>query len=241
MLVIVPAYEEAAKIQSTLRTMPAEVRAVYVVDDASHDDTVELARAVGDPRVTVLRHDRNRGVGAAITTGYRAALARPGHVGDAFVVMAGDGQMAPGDLPALLEALRDADYAKGNRMHHAEVRARMPRQRYVGSLVLSWLTSRAVGMSIADSQCGYTAITRAACGRLDLDGLWPRFGYPNDVLGQLAARGLRVAEVPIEPVYADETSHLRAWHVPRIGWLIARAAIRTRRSARRRQRGRGTS
>jgi hypothetical protein len=72
-------------------------------------------------------------------------------------------------------------------------------------------------------------MTRLACAQLDLAGLWPRFGYPNDMLGQLAARGLRVAEVPIEPVYRDETSHLRGWHVPRIGWLIARAALRARR------------
>lgn len=228
MLVVVPAYEEAAKIQSTLRAMPPEVAAIWVVDDASHDQTADLARAVGDPRVTVLRHDENRGVGAAIATGYRAALAAGGHPDDAFVVMAGDGQMSPGDLPALLEGLHTADYAKGNRMHHAEVRSRMPKRRYVGSLVLSWLTSQAVRMPVADSQCGYTAITRRACAALDLDGLWPRFGYPNDLLGQLAARDLRVQEVPIEPIYADETSHLRGWHVPRIGWLIARAAVRAR-------------
>ena len=227
-IVVVPAFQEAAKIQSTLAAMPDSVDRIYVIDDASTDDTAALAEALGDPRVHVLRHPQNRGVGAAIATGYRAALAEPGHADDAFVVMAGDGQMAPADLPALLAALETADYAKGNRMGHEEVRARMPVGRWVGSLVLSRLTGAATGLSIDDSQCGYTALTRRACATLDLDDLWPRFGYPNDILGQLAARGLRVVEVPIEPVYADETSHLRIWHVPRIAWLIARAATRVR-------------
>lgn len=208
--------------------MPASISAIFVVDDASTDGTAELAEALGDPRVRVLRHSANRGVGAAIATGYRAVLAEPGHADDAIVVMAGDGQMAPADLPALLDGLAVADYAKGNRMGHHEVRTRMPTGRYVGSLVLSRLTGAATGLTIDDSQCGYTAITRHACSKLDLDDLWPRFGYPNDILGQLAARGLRVVEVPIEPVYADETSHLRIWHVPRIAWLIARAATRVR-------------
>ena len=88
--------------------------------------------------------------------------------------------------------------------------------------LLSWLTSRAVRMTVADSQCGYTAITRRACARLDLTGLWPRFGYPNDLLGMLAARELSIQEVPVRPVYADEESGIRAFHVLSILGIIAR-------------------
>src|SRR5882672_10112965 len=107
----------------------------------------------------------------------------------------------------------------------------MPRARRLGGLVLSWATGHAIGVPISDSQCGYTAITRAACDRLDLDALWPRYGYPNDLLSQLARRGLRIAEVPVRAIYADEVSRLKLRHVPIIAALIARAAVARLRSA----------
>jgi hypothetical protein len=102
----------------------------------------------------------------------------------------------------------------------------MPHARRLGGRVFSWATARAIGVPISDSQCGYTAITRAACARLDLDALWPRYGYPNDLLSQLAVRGLRIAEVPVRAVYADEVSRLTLRHVPVVAGLIARAAVR---------------
>jgi hypothetical protein len=99
----------------------------------------------------------------------------------------------------------------------------MPLSRRIGGHVLSWATSRAIGVPISDSQCGYTAIARAACEMLDLSALWPCYGYPNDLLSRVALRGLTIAEVPVRAVYADEVSRLGARHVPAIGALIARA------------------
>jgi dolichol-phosphate mannosyltransferase len=99
--------------------------------------------------------------------------------------------------------------------------------------VFSWLTSRAIGVAISDSQCGYTALARAACVALDLDGLWPRYGYPNDLLSQLTLRHLRIAHVRVRPVYADEVSRLRLRHLPRIGQLLARAWLRRLRDSER--------
>ena len=119
-----------------------------------------------------------------------------------------------------------ADYAKGDRLSAHDAPRVMPRGRYFGVRVFSWLTSWAVGHVVSDSQCGFTAITRRACERLDLDGLWPSFGYPNDLLGQLAVRRARVVDVPVRPVYASEVSHLRVWHVPAIVGLVARARLR---------------
>jgi glycosyltransferase involved in cell wall biosynthesis len=227
-VVVVPAWEEAPRIGRVVRAVPAWVDAIVVVDDASTDGTDEAARDAGDGRVEVVRHPVNRGVGAAIATGYRRALAMPGGPRDAFVVMAGDGQMDPDDLPALVAPIArgDADYVKGDRFLRADTARAMPRARQLGGRVFSWATARAIGVPISDSQCGYTAITRAACARLDLDALWPRYGYPNDLLSQLAVRRLRIAEVPVRAVYADEVSRLTLRHVPVVAGLIARAALR---------------
>jgi glycosyltransferase involved in cell wall biosynthesis len=229
-VVIVPAYDEEERITRVLATMPPEVDAIVVVDDASRDATVlrARARAAIDARVTVCVHPRNLGVGAAITTGYREALARGGEPTDAFVVMAGDGQMDPRDLPALVAPIADgkADYVKGNRFAHPDIGWTMPRGRRIGGAVFSRLTSAAIGLPVHDSQCGYTALARGACARLDLAGLWPRYGYPNDLLAQVAARGMRLREVVVRPIYAGERSGLRLWHLGRIGQLVGRAWIR---------------
>jgi glycosyltransferase involved in cell wall biosynthesis len=227
-VVVVPAWNEAPRIARVVRGIPAWVDAIVVVDDASGDGTVAAVRASGDARLVVEVHERNRGVGAAIVTGYRRAAALPGGPRDAFVVMAGDGQMDPQDLPALVEPVSrgEADYVKGDRFRTAEMLRPMPLARRVGGRAFSWATSRAIGVPISDSQCGYTALARGACARLDLDALWPRYGYPNDLLSQLALRGLRIAEVPVRAVYADEVSRLRARHVPVIAALVARAWVR---------------
>jgi len=227
-VVVVPAWEEAPRIARVLRGIPPCVDAIVVVDDGSTDGTADVARASGDLRVDVIRHAGNRGVGAAIATGYRRALATPGGPRDAFVVMAGDGQMDPRDLLPLLEpVLRgEADYVKGNRFRRRGVVRAMPPARLLGGIAFSRATAHAIGVAISDSQCGYTAIARDACARLDLDALWPRYGYPNDLLSQLALRGLRIAEVEVRAVYADEVSRLKLRHVPVVAAIVARAWAR---------------
>jgi glycosyltransferase involved in cell wall biosynthesis len=227
-VVVVPAWNEAPRIARVLRGLPDWVDAAIVVDDASTDGTGAVAYAVGDPRVEIVRHERNRGVGAAIVTGYgRAAALAPGGR-DAFVVMAGDGQMDPRDLDALVEpiAADRADYVKGDRFRDPSLWGSMPVARVLGGLAFSRLTSLAIGVAISDSQCGYTAIAGHACARLDLGGLWPRYGYPNDLLSRVALGGFRIAEVPVRAVYADEVSRLKPRHVPVIAGIVARAWMR---------------
>jgi glycosyltransferase involved in cell wall biosynthesis len=229
-VVVVPAYEEAPRVGRVVAGVPAWVDAIVVVDDASRDGTAAAARAVGAARVEVVSHADNRGVGAAIATGYRRAMATTRGAHDAFVVMAGDGQMDPRDLPSLVDPIArgTAEYVKGNRFLSPNLLRAMPATRLVGGLLFSWLTSRALGMRITDSQCGYTAIARAACTRLDLDALWPSYGYPNDLLAQLTERAMRIAETRVEPVYADEVSRLRPHHLPNIARLLARAWWKSR-------------
>jgi glycosyltransferase involved in cell wall biosynthesis len=227
-VVVVPAWNEAPRIGRVLRGMPPWIDAVVVVDDASDDGTPHIAESAGDPRVEVVRHARNRGVGAAIATGYERAAAIALGPRDAFVVMAGDGQMDAHDLPSLVTpiALDHADYVKGDRFRFPGVSRAMPPARLLGGIAFSWFTSIAIGVPVSDSQCGYTAIAREACVRLDMRALWPGYGYPNDLLSQVTLHGLRVRETPVRPVYADEVSRLRPRHVPVVAGLVARAWIR---------------
>lgn len=223
---VVPAHNEAHQISRVLETMPAVVDRIVVVDDASVDatgDRVERRRRA-DSRIQLVRLDRRRGVGGAIAQGYREVL-RGGD--DVAVVLAGDGQMDPADLPALLAPVLDgrADYVKGSRFAYPGGRQMIPTVRRLGITVLSAFTRVAVGCPhVSDSQCGYTAITRQALSALDLDALYPGYGYPNDLLGHLRERELRVAEVPVRPRYdIGEQSKMRVSRVVvPIGLLLLR-------------------
>ncbi len=231
-IVIVPCFEEARFLGAVLATMPAFVDEILVVDDGSTDGTADVARAasVQDPRISVFVHPTNCGVGAAIIHGYLQALARDGAETDAFVVMAGDGQMAPEDLAAVATPvlLDEADYVKGDRFRHGS-RREMPRGRYLGGRVFSALTGWAVGAPISDSQCGFTAVSRRMAGRVPWGEVWTGFGYPNDLLGHLAVCGARVREVPVRAIYGDERSKLRLRHLPTIFRLAFDARARAAR------------
>jgi glycosyltransferase involved in cell wall biosynthesis len=227
--VVVPAHNEARLVARTLGSVPELADLLVAVDDASEDATAcEIARAANaDDRIAPIYHDVNCGVGAAIVSGYRVALARGAEV---VAVMDGDGQMDPRDLPALLDPLCDgtADLAKGNRFERLRPRGRMPRVRIVGNLILSAATSAGSGVGWpVDSQCGYTALSAEAIARLPLDRLYPRYGFPNDLLLRALECGLRVASVPVRSRYGEEISGIRP-HVaiPRIAALLAAGAGR---------------
>jgi glycosyltransferase involved in cell wall biosynthesis len=199
--VVVPAFNEEANLAATIASIPAFIDHVLVVDDGSHDATAAVAEQAGGAAIEVVRHRHNRGVGAAVVSGYRRAL----QLGcDVTLVMAGDGQMDPRDVPALLAPIvaGRADYVKGNRFAYPEVLWTMPRARLLGNVALSLLTRVTSGYRrLFDSQCGFTAVTRATLLALDLDGLFPRYGYPNDLLARLRVAGARVVDVPVRPIY----------------------------------------
>jgi glycosyltransferase involved in cell wall biosynthesis len=222
--VVVPARNEARLVGRVIETLPSLVHEVVVIDDGSDDATGERARAARcHAPVHLVRHPRALGVGAAIVRGYREALALGA---DVAVVMAGDAQMDPADLPSLIGPIArgEADYVKGDRLRHPEVR-RMPTHRRFGTASLAALTSWAVGLRVHDSQCGYTAASRRMLERIDLGAVWPGYGYPNDLIARVHRAGLRIAEVPVRPVYADELSGLRPWHLARMAVIIARARL----------------
>ena len=226
--VVVPAHNEAKLIAATIGGIPTLVDRIVVVDDGSTDATAEAASGSGDARVEVIRHERNRGVGAATVTGYRRAL-EEGY--DAVVVMNGDNQMDPADLEELVRpvALGQLDYAKANRLFTGQAWKLIPRTRYLGNAVLSMLTKIASGYwHVADSQSGYTAISRPMLAQLDLDRVYTRYGFPNDMLVHLNVWNARVRDVPSRPVYGvGERSGMRYRHVvPRISWLLLRGFCR---------------
>jgi glycosyltransferase involved in cell wall biosynthesis len=222
--VVVPAYDEEELLPVTLAGVPDFVDRIYVVNDASRDATPARARdaAAADSRVVVLEHERNRGVGAAIVTGYKRAI--EDRV-DVTCVMAADNQMDPDDLQGLVQpvARGEVDYAKGNRLFTGQAWELMPRHRYLGNAVLSLLTKIASGYwHVADAQSGYTAIGRRMLELLDLDQLYPRYGFPNDMLVHLNVWNAKVRDVPSRPIYGvGERSGIRLRKViPTIWWLL---------------------
>ncbi len=201
--VVVPAFNEETLLSKTLTGIPEFVDTIMVVNDGSTDRTqeeIEIARRQ-DARIHMISHERNGGVGAAIRSGYQWARE---HGADITVVMAGDNQMDPADLPSLLDPIIDgrADYIKGNRFLTGEAWRNIPHSRYLGGMLLSILTKVASGYwHIADSQCGYTAITAKALAFMPLDSMYPSYGVPNDILVSLNIVNLRVLDVPVKAVY----------------------------------------
>lgn len=208
--VVVPTFNEANQIRRVVDTMPDFVDLIIIVDDCSSDGTSLAVASLDDVRVLPIRHERNRGVGAAIETGYREAIERSC---DLIAVMAGDGQMPADELAGLvsLVAAGKADYAKANRLAKVAAWRLVPPVRLLGNLGLSLGTQLASGYwGTWDSQSGYTVINRRAAKELVRLGIYPRYGCPNDILIKLGARRFRVVNVPSRPVYGvGEVSKLR--------------------------------
>lgn len=203
---VIPAYNEERLIKPTLEEVPETIDRVYVVDDASTDNMPAVVRecADKDKRITLIQHERNRGPGQGIITGYRHASADDC---DLVVVIGGDWQMDLADLPNFLDPLVDgeADYTKGNRfMMDGNAFADMPRSRLVGNTLISLLTKIASGYyKLFDAVDGYTAITKDAIDRVNWDKAWGGYGYPMDFLVQLNIRGIRAIDVPRRAIYRE--------------------------------------
>ena len=222
--VVIPAFDEEKLIGATVAGVPPFVDRILVVDDNSRDGTAAAVEAIADTRVELIRHERNQGLGAAIVTGYKRALAERIEV---TAVMAADNQMDPADLETLVApvARGEVDYAKANRLFTGQAWQLIPRYRYLGNAVLSLLTKIASGYwHVADSQTGYTAISLRYLDLLDLDRIYQRYGFPNDMLVHLNVWNARVRDFPSRPIYnVGERSGIRLRKVvPRISWLLVK-------------------
>ncbi|MFW6017724.1 MAG: glycosyltransferase [Halapricum sp.] len=242
--VVIPAYNEAGFVGEVIATVPAFVDRIYAVDDASTDDTWaeiteraqyvnnrqrEAALATADggvsyrQRVVTARHEQNRGVGATIKTGYRLAV-EDGI--DVVAVMNADGQMDPDILDRIVDPVAEgrAAYAKGNRLERPAYRAAMSRWRLFGNAILTLLTKIASGYwGMMDPQNGYTAVSREALETIDLDAVYDRFGFCNDMLVHMNVHRFRIVDVDMPAVYGEETSHIEySSFVPQLSFLLAR-------------------
>src|SRR5204863_2930376 len=220
--VVVPAHDEEKLIAETVGSIPYFVDRILVVDDASRDKTAEVVRGLEDPRVELIVHEQNLGVGGAIMTGYKRAL--EGRL-DVTAVMGADAQMDPADLETRCApvARREMDYAKANRLFTGQAWEVIPRYRYLGNALLSLLMKIASGYwHVADSQSGYTAISLDMLELLDLDRVYTRYGFPNDMLVHLNIWNARVRDYPSRPIYGvGERSGIRLRKVvPSISWLL---------------------
>lgn len=224
--VVVPCFNEEHQVKQVFETIPDLVDEIVVVDDKSTDQTVTvvLDQQKNDSRIVLIQHSINQGVGAAIASGYKHALANGF---DIAVVMAGDAQMDPDDLPNLIQPVinGDTDYAKGNRLFTEQAWHKIPKIRYLGNAVLSLLTKIASGYwHVADSQCGYTAVNREVLETINWDKMYKRYGQPNDLLVRLNIHDFRVRDISVTPVYdIGEKSGLKPLHmIPKLSWLITR-------------------
>ena len=209
---VVPAFKEELHIGATILGIPDYVDLIVVVDDASPDGTYQKALDIQEElgsagnRLMVARLPKNRGVGGAIIHGHKIALSE---TCDVSVVMAGDNQMDPAYLPALLDpiAAGNADFTKGNRFFSVAALEGMPKYRVIGNAVLSFLTKLSSGYwHIFDPQNGYTAITATALRRIPLEKVEERYDFENDLLIWLSATNARVVDVEIPARYGNETS-----------------------------------
>ena len=207
--VVMPAHNEAAFLPAVVRSLPAWVDRAYVVDDASDDDTADVVAGIEDARLAYLRHDVNRGVGGAVVTGYRQALADGC---DLVVKMDADGQMDAGEIERLLAPLLsgDADYVKGSRFYVAQGTKSMPPLRRLGSVALSFMTKAATGYwHIFDSQCGFTAVRSSYLRLMPVDRLAKDYFFENSMLLWLNVYSARVVDVPVTTIYGQESSGIR--------------------------------
>ena len=208
---MIPAYNEGALIEKTLSGIPGYIDTLYVVHDGSTDDTLERIRnrMSADPRIILINHEKNSGLGQSLIDGY---LASRDSDTDITVIMAGDNQMDPVDLPTLLDRIIDEryDYVKGNRLLHKEVKNSMPRHRIVENAVLTILTKFATEyFFIMDPQCEYTAIRNSALKKIPIHDMTKGYGYNADILCMLNIEGFRVADCEVRPVYGDEKSKIK--------------------------------
>ena len=213
--VVIPAFRAERSIAAVIAAVPAFVAHIIVVDDASPDATGKFVQELADPRVVLLTHERNQGVGGAMVTGFRKAL----ELGVEYIAkIDADGQMDPSHLGRFVEVAREhgCDYVKANRFGHIESLSTMPSLRFYGNIALTFLTKFVSGYwNVFDPQNGYLMISRAMLLRLSLEAIDRSYFFENSMLINLNIMRARIGEIYIPANYGDEVTSMR---LPHIAW-----------------------
>ena len=208
--VVIPCYCVRDRVLQVLRDIPDYVASIYCVDDACPERSGDLVETESsDPRIKVIRHDRNRGVGGAMVSGYREALANGA---DIVVKVDGDGQMDPRLIDLFVAPIlaAEADYTKGNRFYRPESLVSMPAIRLYGNALLSLLSKFSSGYwHVFDPNNGYTAVHARVLEILPLEKLAQGYFFEADLLFRLSTIRAVVIDIPIDAVYRGENSSLR--------------------------------
>ena len=226
--VIVPAYNEEVLIKKTLNSIPGKVSKIIVVNDSSKDNTKKIVESlmIENKKIELINFKKNSGVGAALIAGYEYCYENKF---DIAVVMAGDAQALPADFDNLIEPVLNgkADYSKGNRLNHNNVKEIMPRHRFIGNTFLTILTKFASGyFHIMDPQMGYTALKVEILEKIDISNLIKRYGYPGHLLFLLNMADAVVVDVEVTPHYDIEKSGIKlTTFVPKLLFLLTKLFI----------------
>ncbi len=208
--VIIPAFRVEREIEKVIRSLPGFIQYIIVVDDASPDRTFEIVESlkIDEPRLVLLHHERNLGVGGAIVSGFRTAL----NLGAQIIVkFDGDGQMDAADIRDLITPLIQgkADYTKGNRFRDFIALRQMPFIRRIGNIALGFLSKAATGYwNIFDPTNGFIAIRSGVLGQLPLDRVACTYYFETSMLAELYLIGACVLDIPMPARYGDQASNL---------------------------------
>jgi dolichol-phosphate mannosyltransferase len=210
--VVMPAFKSSRQIHKVLGSIGPEVHKIIIIDDNCPESTGDVAlKMVIDPRIQLIKHHVNKGVGGAVCSGYRQAIEMGA---DVVVKIDSDGQMDPCNINKLVQPLLDgnADYSKGNRFFNVDNIGVMPFHRLIGNAGLSFFSKISTGYwSIFDPNNGFTAITSNALGAIPLEKISERYFFESDMLFRLNLAKAVVVDVPMNPIYQDEVSNLSAF------------------------------
>ena len=227
--VVIPTYNDGLLLKDTLSGIPAYVDNIFVVNDGSEketDEIIQTAKSI-DSRIHCINHEVNMGLGQSLVDGYLCSLELQV---DITAVMAGDNQMAAGDLESVIDPIAENnfDYVKGNRLLREDVISRMPKYRYIGNSLLTLLTKIATGYwKLIDPQCGYTAISYKALSVIPIQSMIKGYGYNAHILNMLNLNNFKAIDVEVEPVYGDEKSKIKVLRYAfNISFLLQRLTIK---------------